>query len=150
MCAMELSTLTATYDVFMNAANKKYVWYFYAYPTKQLNQWRVKAPCFSNHMSHTMSLKSRDSKGKMHIINFCFSLSTVKFHDKYALCHSNGKMSLVAFRAMVEKLCELSDAGNDIMCGDIVLLGKNEGSAMLVNIDLVAPSYADLDEPLPF
>ncbi len=55
-------------------------------------------------------------------------------------------------RLILEKICELSDAGYNIIASKNIILEKNKGSEVLIGIDLDAPTYSHLDDPmqLPF
>ena len=51
-------------------------------------------------------------------------------------------------RKMLEKVCELSDKGYSIILWDDEIIKPFEGSKILVDVDLEAPSYAHLDKQI--
>ena len=55
-------------------------------------------------------------------------------------------------REVLEKICQLSDEGHIVVAGNVVIMDKFEGAKLLMKIDLDAPSYSHMDDPvsIPF
>ena len=153
---MEKSLLYAThqamYDVLLFPHN---IWSIYACtPGNRMHipmKWKVKTEKYlKSYSKYTYdSLKYVDDKdGKSRVIVFDFGF--IKQEKLLGI----GKFGVwlqhnyELERKVVEKICKLSDDGHVIVSNGEVLLDKFKGSEFLINIDLAAPSYSYMDEPI--
>lgn len=112
--------------------------------------WKIKTKKYNETTSRFSfdSLKYQDDNGKNHIITFNFGyLNTVHEAginvDVVQLAHE-----YEIERQIVEKICKLSDEGYAIVSNKEVIFDRFEGSKFLIDIDIKAPTYANLDRSI--
>lgn len=96
------------------------------------------------------TLKIVGGDGRPKIIKFNFGIQETQHfsgirRNSFAIYHSCQREKM-----FMEQICKISDEGYDVVCGSNVLLSKNKGSDLLIDIDLMSHTYAYLDEPIPF
>lgn len=96
------------------------------------------------------TLKMVGGDGKPKLIRFNFGIQETQHFSSirrngFAIYHNYQREKM-----FIEQICKISDEGYDIVCGSNVLLSKNKGSDLLIDIDLMSHTYAHLDEPIPF
>lgn len=96
------------------------------------------------------TLKMAGDDNILKIIKFNFGIQETQHfsgirRNSFAIYHNYQREKM-----FMEQICKISDEGYDVVCGSNVLLRKNKGSDLLIDIDLMSHTYAYLDEPVPF
>ena len=149
---MEQSLLYATHLALSNLLFDHKIWNMYAYvPSKYetLNpKWKIKTKKYdSNRVAFSFdSLKYYDAKDEqLHPIVFNFG-----YHKREKISGLRVPAIQLTYehdleRKIVERMCQLSDAGYVITSNKEIILDKFKGSEFLIGIDMAAPSYSHLD-----
>ena len=152
---MEQSLLYATHLALNKLLWEHSIWSIYACTPKNgftlPDKWKVKTRKYNESTGSysTDSLKYVDCKtSKTHVISFNFG-----FIKQYHI-QGIGKPGILLQheygleREIVERMCQLSDAGHTIVSNGKTILDKFKGSEFLIGIDMEAPSYSHLDTPI--
>ena len=150
---MDKSLLYATHKALHEMLISVSVYNLYAYvPGNALPQhdtkWKIKSVMVSNRLSYANLRYYDQVKEKYFPIAFKFGLLNRHHISGTNINGVNLALDHELERKVVEKMCQLSDDGNYIVAGDIVIMDKFKGSEFLMGIDLDAPSYSYLDELL--
>ena len=149
---MEQSLLYATHLALSNLLFEHKIWNMYAYvPSKYetLNpKWKIKTKKYNVYggVFSFDSLKYYDTKDEQpHAIVFNFG-----YHKREKISGLHVPAIQLTYehdleREIVERMCQLSDAGYVITSNKEIILDKFKGSEFLIGIDMAAPSYSHLD-----
>ena len=158
---MEQSLLYATHLALMTLLCNHSIWNIYAYiPNKYetLNaKWKIKTKKYDSNRGVFSfdSLKYYDPKDEqLHPIVFNFGFRERKKISGLRVPAIHLAYEYDLEREIVERICQLSDAGYVITSNKEIILDKFKGSEFLIGIDIDAPSYSHLDigkeNDLPF
>ena len=147
---MEQSILYATHLALSSLLFDHKIWNIYAYvPSKYENlKWKIKTKKYDSNRGVFSfdSLKYYDPKDEQpHAIVFNFG-----YHKREKISGLHVPAIQLTYehdleRKIVERICQLSDAGYVITSNKEVILDKFKGSEFLIGIDMAAPSYSHLD-----
>lgn len=156
---MEQSLLYASHLALNNLLAKQDIWNIYAYvPGDKMTvqpKWKIKTRRYIRNYANfsTDCLKYYSSEEmKCHPLVFNFG-----WREREKVPGIGVKVLQLCYeyeleREILEKMCELSDAGHTIMANKQIIMDKFKGSEFLIGIDMEAPSYSHLDKKveLPF
>ena len=153
---MDKSTLYVSHLALRDLLFKQGIWNIYAYvPGDKMTaqpKWKIKTRRYMHGKFSFDSLKYYDNEeAKCYPLVFNFG-----WREREKVSGVGIKVVQLCYeyeleREILEKMCELSDAGHIITTNNQVIMDKFKGSEFLVKIDMEAPSYAYLDETaLPF
>ena len=149
---MEQSILYATHLALDNLLLNHNIWNIYAYVSSKyetLNpKWKIKTKKYNVNggVFSFDSLKYYDPKDEQpHAIVF-----NIGFREREKIFGLRVPAIQLTYehdleRKIVERMCELSDAGYVITSNKEIILDKFKGSEFLIEIDMAAPSYSHLD-----
>ena len=149
---MEQSILYATHLALKTLLFNHSIWNMYAYvPSKYevLNpKWKIKTKKYNPNggVFSFDSFKYYDPKDEQPhpiVFNFGYRKREKISGLRVPAIHLEYEYDLE--REIVERICQLSDAGYVITSNKEVILDKFKGSEFLIGIDMAAPSYSHLD-----
>lgn len=153
---MEKSLLFATHIALKRLLFDNNIWNMFAYiPGNRCiydnfsHRWKIKTQCFYKSTGNLKydALKYYDpDKDKFMPIVFDFGTQALVHYAGIAVLVVILQNNHILERLVVERICELSDAGFIITSNGKTILDKNKGSELLIGIDMDEPSYAYMND----